>query len=133
MQSADNGMFHAARPRWLYLQVQADLALAAESQNLFDGGNALAGKRRRFVAGGPEPTPGIELAQLFEAPRGDRAAAAGGSLERIVVKSHQTRIAREMQVGLDEASAPLDRLAKSRHGILGRSPRRSPMRDHPHV
>jgi hypothetical protein len=134
MQRADDGVLGTARSRSLDLQVQPDFVLAAEGQDLLYRGDAFAGKgSTRFMVGSVKPRPRVELAQFLERARRDRAVSVGGSLERIVVQSDEAGVARELQVGFNEASAHLHSFAKSGQGILWRKTRSSPMGNHPHL
>src|SRR5690348_18267074 len=105
--------------------------LTPESQDLLHRGDAFTPKGIRRFHTRPKPAPCSQPAQLFERHPRNRAATVGGSVQRLVVQSHQTRVARELQVGFDKGGPQLHRLAKGCERILRSNPRSSAMPNYP--
>src|ERR1700722_11075846 len=92
-------MMHAPGRVILHFQVENHIVLAREVQNFFQGWNALA----HVLA--VVPHAGIQASQLRQCEVAYFSAAIGGAFEGGIVNGDETRVARQMQVSLDETGA----------------------------
>jgi len=119
-------VFPAPGAGWLDLQVKHHVVFPGKFQNLFQRGDAFSGKLA------PEPRTGIQLAQVRERHVVHRALPVGGAIHRGVVNGHETRIARKLQIRLDERRSQRNGFPERRHGIFRRVSRGPAMRNHQH-
>src|SRR5258708_17487987 len=93
--------------------------LVGKLQDVFDGWDAFAGKLAA------EPRACVEPAQFSQRHIVNRALAVGGSIHRGIMNSHQPRVARQLQVCLDEPGTQGNGASKRRKSILRRVARSS--------
>src|SRR3984957_2152849 len=105
-------MMHAPGRVILHFQVENHIVLAREVQNFFQGWNALA----HVLA--VVPHAGIQASQLRQCEVAYFSAAIGGAFEGGIVDGDEARVARQMQVGLDETGAQLDGTFKRYESVL---------------
>ena len=80
--------------------------------------HAAPSPRERAPAVGREPGAGVEAFQLRHRPEGDRSAAVGRPVERLIVDHDERAIARHAQIELDGIDAERHGLAQRLEGVL---------------
>lgn len=127
LESAYESMVHAPGRVVFHFEIKDDVVLAAEFENVFERGNALAHELAVV------PEAGVEAAKFGEGEVGHIAAAVGGSFQGAIVDSHKAGVPGEVQVGLDENDPEFDGAFKRGHRVLGSVSRSTSMGDDPRL
>src|SRR5580704_18563675 len=114
-------MFAAPRTGRFEFEIKDDVVLFGEFEDFFERGDALAGELAA------EPRTGIEAAQLGQSEIVDSAFAVRSAIAGVVMDGDEARVARELEVGLDERSSERDGATKCGQSIFRRVARRSSM------
>src|SRR2546425_2265916 len=122
----NEGMFRPPGIAQFQFEVKHHVVTPGKIENLIECGNAFPGK----VAA--EPGARVQLAKLRQRMLVHRPAAVGGALEHIVVQGEEVRVARKMQVGLNERCAQRHRAPEGGQRIFRRVTGSSAMRDRQH-
>src|SRR5579862_2736180 len=109
-------MFPAPRAGRLQFEIKDDVMLFGELENVFEGGDAFACE---FAA---EPRTGIEAAKLVQREIVDSSMSVGCAVDGLVMDCDKTRIACELQIGLDEGGTEGHSAAERGKSVLWRVP-----------
>src|SRR5271166_4629963 len=92
-------MLSAPKAAGFQLQVEHNIVFPGEYKNLLERGDALADE----FAG--EPGAGIKTPDFRKGHMLNRAVAAGGTINCLVMDGHEMGVAGELQIGFDEGDA----------------------------
>jgi len=98
-KSADQGVFATPEAVGFQLQIEDHIVFLGEYEYFLEGGYALSNK----FAG--KPRARIEAPDFRERHMLNGAVTAGGTINGVVVDGDKMRVARQLQVGLDEGEA----------------------------
>ena len=98
-QSADQGMLSAPKAAGFQLQVEDNIVFLGKFENFFESGDTLADE----FAG--KPSACIKTPDFREGHVLNRAVAAGGTINCLVMDGHEMGVAGKLQVGFDEGDA----------------------------
>ena len=98
-KGADQGVFATPESIGLQFQVEDHIVFLGEDEDFFEGRYALSNK----LAG--KPGARIEAPDFRERHMLNRPVTAGGTINGVVVDCDKMRVARQLQVGLDEGEA----------------------------
>ena len=98
-KSADQGVLAAPEAAGFQLQVEDHIVFLGKYEYFFKGRNALSDE----FAG--KPGARIEAPEFRERHMLNRTVTAGGTIDGLVMNGDKMRVARQLQVGLDEGDA----------------------------
>jgi len=98
-ESADQGVFAAPEGAGFQLQVEDHIVFLGKYEYFLEGRYALS---REFAG---KPGARIEAPDFRERHMLNRAMAAGGTINGLVMDGDKMRVARQLQIGLDEGDA----------------------------
>ena len=124
-QRADQRMMHAPGRFVFQFEIKNHVVLGGEFDDFFQRGHALPHELS------VEPQSCVELANLRQRKIFNQPFPVGGALQSRIVNRHEARVARQVQIGLDETGAQRHRALERRHGIFRRVSGSAAMRDDP--